>query len=676
MKQCTDRLHSENYQIILTGDFNFPYIQWSSGKIDKNVGIDLQSSAQCFVDFLWDSLLEQYVHLPTRSHNTLDLFITNNKFLVRNVSATETPLSDHKLIEIMLSLEFEKINQTNGKSHTDKGFKDLDFQLADFDAINSQISQVPWSELFEVCSFEEFPSLFTLVVLQICLEYAPFKKRKSGKPKKLHALKRKKHRINEKIEKNKAQNGNPVHLRDLERKLANVTFKMKEAIYEHLDQRENKIVNRIKDNPKVFYSFAKSHSSVKSNISMLLLNSGEVVNDDESMANTFQQQFSSVFSNPSSPDVRAPNFQEPEIVHEMTEDMFIITEVDVLKAISDIKSDSAAGPDELPAIVLKKCAGTLSRPIQLLWQESFKRGVVPFFYKKSYVCPLYKKGDRAKAANYRPVSMTSHVVKIYERIIRKIIVAYLEHNHILTTKQHGFRSGRSTLTQLLAHFDKIYNGLIVGSDTDSIYLDYAKAFDKVDHRLLLLKLEKYKFHPKLITWIKSFLSDRCQRVVVNGKKSLPANIISGVPQGTVLGPALFIIFINDLEARIKHSNISFFADDTRISKQICKQSHCEELQEDLDTVILWSKENNMKLHEDKFELIINEADPKTLIHELPFAGELYSYHVSESIKLSPIDDLRDLGIRVVRDSSWSDHIHRIAATGSSAAAWVLSVFRS
>ena len=157
---------------------------------------------------------------------------------------------------------------------------------------------------------------------------------------------------------------------------------------------------------------------------------------------------------------------------------------------------------------------------------------------------------------------------------------------------------------------------------------------------------------------------------MNGNKSIPADIISGVPQGTVLGPVLFIISINDSEARIKHSNISFFADDTRISKQISQQSHCDELQEDLNLVIQSSKENNMKLHEVKLELIINQANQKTLANELPFAVDLHTYQVSECIELCPIGSLRDLGIRVVDDGSWSEHIHQVATMG------VLSVFKS
>ena len=149
------------------------------------------------------------------------------------------------------------------------------------------------------------------------------------------------------------------------------------------------------------------------------------------------------------------------------------------------------------------------------------------FYKESYVCPLHRKGDRANTTNYRPVSLTSHIIKIFERVLRKTVIQYLEVDGILSQNQHCFRSSRSCLTQVPTHFNDTYNSLINDEVTDSIYLDYAKVFDKVDHKLLICNLKLYKFHPKLVNWISLFLSDRYQKVI-NGHHSYKAPITSGV----------------------------------------------------------------------------------------------------------------------------------------------------
>ena len=176
----------------------------------------------------------------------------------------------------------------------------------------------------------------------------------------------------------------------------------------------------------------------------------------------------------------------------------------------------------------------------IIWENSFRNGQVPSVYKEQYITPVFKKGNKTDPGNYRPVSLTSHMIKVFERVLRKNMVEHLESNHIFSKKQHGFRKGRSCLTQLLQHMDYILNNYLDSSETDVIYLDYAKAFDKVDHSLLLKKVKSYGIQGNLYKWIEQFLLDRTQTVIVDGKHSRPMPVISGVPQGTVLGPILFL----------------------------------------------------------------------------------------------------------------------------------------
>ena len=209
--------------------------------------------------------------------------------------------------------------------------------------------------------------------------------------------------------------------------------------------------------------------------------------------------------------------------------------MDVREAIDKLSTHASAGPDGVPAILLKKCKETLSFPLTILWQKSLVSGEIPDIYKLAFITPIHKPGSsRGSPENYRPVSLTSHVVKTFERVLKKCLQNFLEVTLALADEQHGFRQKRSCLSQLLNHYDDILKGLEEGHNVDTIFLDFSKAFDKVDKILLCRKMKRMGVFGSLGIWIHNFLSDRKQVILANGARSSEARVTSGIPQGTVL----------------------------------------------------------------------------------------------------------------------------------------------
>jgi len=303
-------------------------------------------------------------------------------------------------------------------------------------------------------------------------------------------------------------------------------------------------------------------------------------------------------------------------------------------------------------------------------RSSLDQGVIPTAYKMQSIVPIYKKGNKDNPANYRPVSLTSHIIKVFERVIRSKMVDFLENNNLLNSKQHGFRKGRNCLSQLLDHYDELLNTLSDSSNADVIYLDYAKAFDKVDHHILIQKLEAIGIAGKLLEWLRSFLSGRKQQVVVDGICSSFADVISGVPQGTVLGPLLFIIFVDDMKEAIKHSILKLFADDSKLSKAIRSLQDQLLLQEDVEAILNWAIDNNMELNEEKFQLIQHGK----IQHLKSDTSEIYKTSKGTSLKSTEV--VVDLGITINEGLNWKSHVETTCLKARQFAGWILRTFQS
>ena len=298
------------------------------------------------------------------------------------------------------------------------------------------------------------------------------------------------------------------------------------------------------------------------------------------------------------------------------------------------------------------------------------QGVIPPDLLLVLISPVHKGGSRGSPANYRPVALTSHIIKMFERVVRRCLVKHLEENDLLPAGQHGFRSRRSCLTQLLSYWDNILDQMEQGKGVDAVYTDFAKAFDKCETGVLLHRLKECGVRGKMGHWLAAFLDPtiRKQSVGVDGRLSPLAAVISGVPQGTVLGPCLFLIHLMGISHNLSaETSVSSFADDTRLLRGIIEEHDCELLQDDLDQVYSWAEEIGMKFNAGKFELVRFWLD-----HDL--APDIL-YMGPDGGPIEEKDSLRDLGVRVSSDLSFTLQIDLTVESGGRMAGWALRTFR-
>jgi hypothetical protein len=266
--------------------------------------------------------------------------------------------------------------------------------------------------------------------------------------------------------------------------------------------------------------------------------------------------------------------------------------------LNTLKIDKSPGPDELHPRVLKEISSSITKPLYHIFKQSLEIGKLPLDWKTALVSAIFKKGNKSLVSNYRPVSLTSVVCKIMEKLVRSRILNRMKSQNLFTKRQYGFISGRSTSLQLLEVLDKWTEALDNGHYVDCIYMDFQKAFDKVPHNRLLEKIKSYGIVGPTLNWIKDFLKNRTQKVMVNGAGSEWENVTSGIPQGSVLGPILFVIYINDLPDTVE-SDSYLFADDTKIFRIIKGEDDKEILQDDLAKLEEWSDKWLLKFHPEK-----------------------------------------------------------------------------
>ena len=325
----------------------------------------------------------------------------------------------------------------------------------------------------------------------------------------------------------------------------------------------------------------------------------------------------------------------------------------VLKLLKELNPHKASGPDKIPTYILRECAEEIAPILTRIFNQSIEEGTVPQDWLSANVCPVYKKGKRSLPINYRPISLTSVACKTLEHIIAHNIMRHIDMHKILKPYQHGFLKHHSCESQLINTSEELMRHLdqVTGGQIDILVLDFSKAFDLVSHKKLLTKLDHYGVRGKTLNWLNGWISNRTQKVVIDGEFSPSIPVTSGVPQGTVLGPLMFLLYINDIGELIDNStSIKLFADDCLLFRPIQTDQDQVQLQSDLDKLRSWAKSWQMNFNPTKCEClhITRSRTPKVFTYNLM------------GTDLKTVNQCRYLGIHITNTLTWNSHIDKVS----------------
>ena len=620
----------------ICGDFNLPDICWESNTI-----IGHQYPKKLNEDFLeaFDKLkLSQTVNFTTRLNSTLDLILTNRPGLIESCEPLPG-FSDHETAIISdIYCHPQKIKPIQKKVRL--------WHRANMDELQQDIK----TGIENLCATHTIHTdintlwaVFKQIITKAEEKHVPTKttSKRFNQPWFNTACKR---AVRKKKRRYKVFQR--THLKRDWSRFQGAAKDARKTCQNAYNDYLKKNIYQDKGHSKKFFAFVKSKRTDLCGVSPLVDSKNVIHTDEEKLAELLNDQFTSVFSKDDG-KIPMPNDPPGTKMEDIT-----ITRNGIVKLLKDLNPHKASGPDGIGARILKECAEQVVDGLVLLFNASLNQGKIPNEWKHAIVTPLYKGGNknRSKAENYRPISLTSVTSKILEHVIHSNVITHLETQGLLSDTQHGFRKKRSCETQLLQTIDTLAKAINNKDQLDSILLDFSKAFDKVSHRKLIIKMKHYGISGNILSWITDFLSNRTQCVVVRGKSSKNSPVISGVPQGTVLGPLLFLIYINDMPSKVK-SRIALFADDAYLYRSIKSPEDTKQLQNDLNELVTWENDWSMSFHPDKcFVLRITNK------HKI--IDSTYEIH-GKQLKL--VNKAKYLGVVIAHNLSWKHHINSITA---------------
>ena len=623
-----------NFNILLAGDYNTPGVAWDSWNSESSPSI-MGPKARIIFDAMRLHHLHQHNHVPNVSNNFIDLVLSDVTCMdLRGAEPLVAPDVAHPPIEFL----FQASPGTEEVFVSDR-FQ-YNFKKGNYEAINVFLSKQDWSVL-EGLPLEQAIEAFYGVLFSALKQFVPqtkiinrsFAKWFSVELINLTKLKR------------------LAHARS---KLSGIwedylTFSALRQQCNSLSERDysafvDSVQSLLQTNLKEFWNFVNYRDGVNSLPDCMSFNGTRGKTPQES-AELFASFFSSVYDAPASSVPLYPSCDVTSI------GSLEVTAEDVLRELEALDPAKGVGPDGVPPCLLQKCCLSLVRPLTLLFNKSLTSGCFPTRWKESYITPIHKSGKRSLVDNYRAICTISTVPKMFERIVVGRLTPLF--SSYIVPEQHGFTKGRSTVTNLLEFTDFVFSSFQSNTQVDVISVDFAKAFDRVSHRHILSLLYSLGVHGALLAWIGSYLIDRSLRVRLKSTLSSPYHASSGIPQGSHIGPLLFLLLINGVSTLTLPSNtrILIFADDIKVFTRVSSSNDCHLLQQCLDSILDWCSINSLSLNPAKCTVSTYSRS-----HEVT----VFSYSL-EGSPLKRLEVTRDLGVLFDPMLTFNDHVDAVTS---------------
>ena len=614
-------------KVYIVGDFNLPHADWSSSS--SHIPIE-----QSFIDCFNDLSFNQFINSPTHiSGNKLDILLSNSDNSIENISILDPHSickSDHFPITF-------KIKKSFSRKKTPKRTV-YNFKKADWAAMNRELCSLNWQFLSSYDPDTSWNILKTCLLNLADRNIPKVRIKSEFQPpwfdSELFSACREKDRCRQKF-------------KESESLLDELKFVTSRKNFKKLSStkiRDNLFNN---DDPALITKKFWAHVKYQSNscrIPNCVSYDNQLRFKPQDQAELFNKYFFDQFSEPSLYDVDVSYVNDTDYDIEFDHRI-------VRKLLSDINSNKAQGPDGIHGKILKNCAVGLAFPLTCIFKTSYNCGYIPQEWKMANVVPIFKKGSKSEVKNYRPISLTCLVMKVFERIIKEKLLSLTD--NLLDPRQHGFLEHKSCTTNMVSFCDSLALSLNENITNHVVYFDFAKAFDSVNHDILLYKLKNfYNVDGILLKFLCNYLKDRSQRVVIGSESSSILAVNSGVPQGSILGPLLFVLFINDLPSELSEdTDVVLYADDTKIWRKILSPSDCSSLQTDIDRLINWSSRNKMKFHPSKCKVLAVSSRSTD-------SSSSFSYNLDGTV-LEFVDSEKDLGVDITPKLNWTSQCNRI-----------------